>query len=82
MALGPTAPYISRMSTSETYPYALEIQPCDKRPGQFWWTIRERGRLLERAKSSAPTREEADQALSSQSQPAATTGSASRASLS
>ncbi len=60
MALGPPVPYISRMSTSETYPYALEIQPCDKRPGQFWWTIRERGRLLERAMSSAPSREEAE----------------------
>jgi hypothetical protein len=60
MALVPRAPHIPPMSTSETYPYALEIQPCDKRAGQFWWTIRERGRLLERAMASAPSREEAE----------------------
>jgi hypothetical protein len=37
------------MSTDLTYPYSLEIAPCEKPGGHFRWTIRERGKLLQRS---------------------------------
>jgi hypothetical protein len=60
VALAPQPLYIWRMSTSETYPYALEILPCEKPAGHYSWTIRERGKLLERSMGPAPSREEAE----------------------
>jgi hypothetical protein len=48
------------MNNPATYPYSLEVQPCDKPAGHFLWTIREDGRLLERAMRAVPTREEAE----------------------
>jgi hypothetical protein len=52
--------HIGRMNNPATYPYSLEVQPCDKPAGHFLWTIREDGRLLERAMRAVPTREEAE----------------------
>jgi hypothetical protein len=37
------------MSKQETYPYALEVTPSTKKPGQFEWTIRQHGKLLQRS---------------------------------
>ena len=48
------------MSNSATYPYSVEVQPCDKLAGHFRWTIRERGKLMERAERAAPSAEEAE----------------------
>jgi hypothetical protein len=48
------------MNHSATHPYSLEVQPCDKPAGHFVWTIRENGKLLERAMRAVPTREEAE----------------------
>ena len=52
--------HIGRMSNLATYPYSLEVQPCDKLAGHFRWTIREHGKLFERAMRSVPSREEAE----------------------
>lgn len=37
------------MGTGVTYPYTLEIKPCDKPEGHFTWIIGERGKLLQRS---------------------------------
>jgi len=37
------------MSTDATYPYTLEIRPCEKPEGHFTWVIRDRGKLLQRS---------------------------------
>jgi hypothetical protein len=37
------------MTTTQTYPYSLEVFPATKPAGHFQWTIRERGRLVQRS---------------------------------
>ncbi len=37
------------MSTDTTYPYSLEISPSERPDGHFFWSIRERGKLLQRS---------------------------------
>ena len=37
------------MSNTEIHPYTLEVMPSKTKPGQFEWTIRERGKLLQRS---------------------------------
>ena len=41
--------HIRGMSTDASYPYSLEIKPCEKPEGHFTWVIRERGKLLQRS---------------------------------
>jgi hypothetical protein len=48
------------MSTPETYPFTLDVQPCERPPGYFVWTIRERGKLVERSMRPSETAEEAE----------------------
>ena len=48
------------MTNSVPYPYSLEVQPCDRLAGHFRWTIRDRGKLLERAERASPTADEAE----------------------
>ena len=38
-----------------TYPYTLEVQPCDKPAGHFRWAIRKHGRLVERSDRPYPS---------------------------
>jgi uncharacterized protein (DUF2249 family) len=40
---------MGRMSDAETYPYTLEVTASKTKPGQFEWTIRERGKLIQRS---------------------------------
>jgi hypothetical protein len=37
------------MSNKETHPYTLEVAPSKTKPGQFEWTIRHNGKLLQRS---------------------------------
>jgi len=37
------------MSTAPNYPYSLDVFPCEKPSGYFQWTIRERGKLVQRS---------------------------------
>ena len=37
------------MSNKETHPYTLEVMPSKTKPGQFEWTIRLNGKLLQRS---------------------------------
>jgi hypothetical protein len=37
------------MSIDRTYPYSLEISPCERQEGHFQWSIRERGKLKQRS---------------------------------
>jgi hypothetical protein len=37
------------MSDQKTYPYVLDVVPSAKKPGQFEWTIRQHGKLLQRS---------------------------------
>lgn len=46
------------MNDNATYPYTLEIQPCERPAGTFQWVIRKHGKLLQR--SDRPQRSEAD----------------------
>ena len=39
----------ARMSDEKTYPYTLDVVPSKTKPGQFEWTIRERGKLIQRS---------------------------------
>jgi hypothetical protein len=48
------------MNNPATYPYTLDIQPCDKPAGHFLWAIRERGKLVERAMRPSESAEEAE----------------------
>ena len=44
------------MSTETTYPYTLDVEPCEKPKGHFQWLIRNRGKLVQR--SDRPHRSE------------------------
>ena len=48
------------MTNSVPYPYSLDVHPCDRLAGHFRWTIRDRGKLLERAERASPTADEAE----------------------
>ena len=37
------------MHDEKTYPYTLDVVPSKTKPGQFEWTIRERGKLIQRS---------------------------------
>jgi hypothetical protein len=47
------------MSTEPTYPYSLEVSPCEKPRGHFQWAIRERGRLVQRSDRTHPSENQA-----------------------
>lgn len=47
------------MSTEPMYPYSLEVFPCEKPAGHFQWSIRERGRLIQRSDRPHPTESKA-----------------------
>ncbi len=53
-----------------TYPFSLEIHPCEKPAGHFGWAIRKHGKLLERSdrahQSERSARERAEAALERQ----------------
>ena len=38
-----------------TYPYALEVLPCEKPAGHFQWAIRKHGKLVERSDRAHPS---------------------------
>jgi hypothetical protein len=38
-----------KMSTKDTHPYTLEVMPSKAKPGQWEWTIRQNGKLLQRS---------------------------------
>ncbi len=48
-----------RMSTDTTYPYSLEVSPCEKPAGHFSWAIRERGKLIQRSDRPHPSEQKA-----------------------
>ena len=37
------------MNDNETHPYRLEVQPSERKPGVFEWTIRKNGKLAQRS---------------------------------
>jgi hypothetical protein len=37
------------VSTKDTHPYTLEVAPSKTKPGQWEWTIRQNGKLLQRS---------------------------------
>jgi hypothetical protein len=37
------------MSNKDTHPYTLEVMPSKTKPGQWEWTIRQNGKLLQRS---------------------------------
>ncbi|HEV2557033.1 MAG TPA: hypothetical protein VGU45_00240 [Microvirga sp.] len=37
------------MTEASTFPYSLEVSPCEKPAGHFQWAIRERGKLIQRS---------------------------------
>ena len=39
------------MSIDRTYPYSLEISPCERQEGHFQWSIRERGKLKRKVRA-------------------------------
>jgi hypothetical protein len=47
------------MSTDTTYPYSLEVSPCEKPAGHFSWAIRERGKLIQRSDRPHPSEQKA-----------------------
>lgn len=47
------------MSTEPMYPFSLEVFPCEKPAGHFQWSIRERGRLIQRSDRPHPTESKA-----------------------
>ncbi len=38
-----------------TYPYTLEVLPCEKPAGHFQWAIRKNGKLVERSDRPHPS---------------------------
>jgi len=42
-------------NTDHTYPYALEVQPIPGSEGQFQWTIRKHGKMLQRSDRKHPS---------------------------
>lgn len=50
MAPGRGACHMSAMSTeTTTYPYTLDVMPCEKPAGHFQWTLRRHGKLIQRS---------------------------------
>lgn len=53
-----------------TYPYTLEIQPSERSPGAFEWTIRRNGKLIQRSdrlqRSEEAARRDGEKALERQ----------------
>jgi hypothetical protein len=47
------------MSTESTSPYTLDVSPCVKPAGHFQWTIRERGKLIQRSDRPHPSEDKA-----------------------
>ncbi|UVF21537.1 hypothetical protein HPT29_010650 [Microvirga terrae] len=47
------------MNTEPMYPYSLEVMPCEKPAGHFQWSIRERGRLIQRSDRPHPSESKA-----------------------
>ncbi len=43
------------MNKETTSPYSLEVTPCERPTGHFQWSIRQRGRLLQRSDRSHAT---------------------------
>jgi hypothetical protein len=42
------------------YPYSVELEPCEQRPGHFHWKLRRHGSLLERSMRPLETAELAE----------------------
>jgi len=47
--------HIAVMSTERTYPYSLEISPCERPAGHFQWVIRKHGKLIQRSDRLHPS---------------------------
>jgi hypothetical protein len=43
------------MNTETTYPYSLEVSPCERPAGHFHWAIRKRGKLIQRSDRAHPS---------------------------
>ena len=43
------------MSQDTTYPYTLDVLPCDVPAGHYRWTIRKHGKLLQRSDRPHPS---------------------------
>ena len=58
------------MTDKLTYPYTLDVTPCDKPDGHYQWAIRRHGKLIERSdrpySSENKARENAQAALERQ----------------
>jgi hypothetical protein len=42
-------------NTDNTHPYSLEVQPIPGSEGQFQWTIRKHGKMLQRSDRNHPS---------------------------
>ena len=47
------------MKIEQTYPYSLEVFPTERPAGHFQWTIRKRGKLLQRSDRAQPSEDKA-----------------------
>jgi len=47
------------MNNEQTYPYSLEVSPCEKPAGHFQWAIRQHGKLIQRSDRPHPTEDKA-----------------------
>ena len=46
---------MAKMSDSTTYPFTLDVQPCESPAGHYRWTIRKHGKLLQRSDRPHPS---------------------------
>lgn len=55
---------------STTYPYTLDVQPSERTPGTFEWTIRRHGKLIQRSdrvqRTEADARKDGEKAIERQ----------------